>query len=96
MKSALAGCAALLMMESACKEAVPDCSGLLRVVPVGGEPVRARYAHPFERHEPVLPENRAVKPDAANAEGDTPGSELNPHLRAVLKRLKERARERRR
>jgi len=38
----------------------------------------------------VLPENRAVKPDYAKKEGNTPGSELNAHLRAILERLKER------
>jgi hypothetical protein len=46
--------------------------------------------------EPVLPENRAVKPDYAKTEDNAPGSELNPHLRTILERLKERERERRR
>jgi hypothetical protein len=57
--------------------------------PIAG---RSRKAHTV--FEPVLPENPAGKPDYANAEASTPGSELNPHLRAVLERLKERDRER--
>jgi hypothetical protein len=46
--------------------------------------------------EPVLPENAGGKPDSGKGARIAPGSELNPHLRAVLERLKERDRERRR
>ena len=53
----------------------------------------------FKAHtgfEPVLPENAGTKRDSGSAGEIAPGSELNPHLRAVLERLKERDRERRR
>jgi hypothetical protein len=43
----------------------------------------------------VLPAKAGEKPDFDNAGQITPGSGLNPHLRAVLERLKERDRERR-
>ena len=46
--------------------------------------------------EPVLPENAEDKPDSDSKGQIAPGNELNPHLRAVLERLKERDRERRR
>jgi hypothetical protein len=46
--------------------------------------------------EPVLPPNAGTKPDSGNTGHVAPGSELNPHLRAVLERLKERDRERER
>jgi hypothetical protein len=46
--------------------------------------------------EPLLPENTEGKPDSGNRGQMALGSELNPHLRAVLERLKERDRERRR
>jgi hypothetical protein len=42
-----------------------------------------------------LPAKAGEKPDSGSAGRITPGSELNPHLRAVLERLKERDRERR-
>jgi hypothetical protein len=42
----------------------------------------------------VLPPNAGGKRDSGNAGQVAPSSELNPHLRAVLKRLKERDRER--
>ena len=44
----------------------------------------------------MLPENAQGKPDSGSASEIAPGSDLNPHLRAVLERLKERDRERRR
>jgi hypothetical protein len=44
--------------------------------------------------EPVLPENAESKPDSGSRGQIAPGSEFNPHLRAVLERLKERDRER--
>jgi len=44
----------------------------------------------------VLPENAVGKPDSGSRGQIAPGSELNPHLRAVLERLQERDRERRR
>jgi len=44
----------------------------------------------------VLPENAEGKPDFGSAGQIAPGSELNPHLRALLERLKERDPERRR
>jgi hypothetical protein len=44
----------------------------------------------------VLPENAEGKPDSGSKGQIAPGSKLNPHLRAVLERLKERDRERRR
>jgi hypothetical protein len=44
--------------------------------------------------EPVLPPNAGGKPNSGSAGEIAPGSELNPHLRAVLERLKERDRER--
>jgi hypothetical protein len=43
----------------------------------------------------VLPPNAKDKPDSGSRSRIAPGSELNPHLRAVLERLKERDRERR-
>jgi len=47
--------------------------------------------------EPVPPENAGGKPDSRSSRGRVaPGSELNPHLRVVLERLKERDREKRR
>jgi hypothetical protein len=46
--------------------------------------------------EPVPPENAASKPDSGNRGQIAPGRELNPHLRAVLERLKERDRKRQR
>jgi hypothetical protein len=46
--------------------------------------------------EPVLPESTGGKANSGNAGQIAPGSELNPHLRAVLERLKERDRERER
>ncbi len=46
--------------------------------------------------EPVLPPNAGGKRDSGNAGQFSPGSELNPHLQAVLERLKERDRERER
>jgi hypothetical protein len=53
----------------------------------------------FKAHtgfEPVLPENAADRPDSGSKGRIAPGSELNPHLRAVLERLKERDPERQR
>jgi hypothetical protein len=46
--------------------------------------------------EPVLPEKARGRPDSGSRGRVAPGSELNPHLRAVLERLKERDREKRR
>ena len=46
--------------------------------------------------EPVLPPNAEDKPNSGSRGRSAAGSELNPHLRAVLERLKERDRERRR
>jgi hypothetical protein len=46
--------------------------------------------------EPVLPAKAGGKPHSGRRGPVAPGSELNPHLRAVLERLKERDRERRR
>lgn len=54
--------------------------------------ITAREAH--TGFEPVLPENAASTPDSGNRGQTAPGSELNPHLRAVLERLKERDRKR--
>jgi hypothetical protein len=51
----------------------------------------------FKAHtgfEPVLPPNAGGEPNSGSAGQIAPGSELNPHLRAVLERLKERDRER--
>jgi hypothetical protein len=45
--------------------------------------------------EPVLPENAQGKPYSGSKDQIAPGSELNPHLRAVLERLRDRDRERR-
>jgi hypothetical protein len=39
--------------------------------------------------EPVPPPNLGGKPDSGSRGQIAPGSELNPHLRAVLERLKE-------
>ena len=36
----------------------------------------------------MLPPNTGGKPDSGNADQIAPGRELNPHLRAVLERLK--------
>jgi hypothetical protein len=44
----------------------------------------------------VLAENAAGKPDSGSKGQIAPGSDLNPHLLAVLERLKERDQERRR
>ena len=44
----------------------------------------------------MLPPNPRSKPDSGSRGEIAPGSELNPHLRAVLERLKERDRERHR
>ena len=55
--------------------------------------------HVTEAHtgfEPVLPAKAVGKPDSGSESRLAPGSKLNPHLRAVLERLKERDRERRR
>ena len=46
--------------------------------------------------EPVLPPNAERTPDSGNKGRAAPGSELNPHLRAVLERLVGRDREKRR
>jgi hypothetical protein len=43
----------------------------------------------------VLPPEAGDRPDSGSRTRVAPGSELNPHLRAVLERLKERDRERR-
>jgi hypothetical protein len=60
-------------------------------IPLSGE---GREAHTgFER---VLPENAQGKPDSGSRSRIAPGSDLNPQLRAVLERLKERDKERRR
>ena len=56
--------------------------------------MRVRKAH--TGFEPVLPAKTVGKPDSGSESRLPPGSELNPHLRAVLERLKERDRERRR
>jgi hypothetical protein len=45
--------------------------------------------------EPVLPPNTGGKPHSGSRGRIPPGSDLNPHLQAVLERLKERDRERR-
>jgi hypothetical protein len=55
---------------------------------------QARKAH--TGFEPVLPENAGNKPHSRSKGRVAPGSALNPHLRAVLERLKERDQERRR
>ena len=44
----------------------------------------------------MLPPNAGGKPDSGSRGRIAPGSELNPHLQAVLERLKERDRERER
>jgi hypothetical protein len=46
--------------------------------------------------EPVLPPKAGGNPDSGSRGRIAPDSELNPHLRAVLERLKERDRERQR
>ena len=60
---------------------------------------KAPLSRGFKAHtgfEPVLPPNAVGKPDSGSRGQVAPGSELNPHLRAVLERLKERDRECRR
>jgi len=52
--------------------------------------MEGRGAYGFE---PALPETAQGKPDSGSESRIAPGSELNPHLRAVLERLKERDRE---
>jgi hypothetical protein len=55
--------------------------------------------HAVEAHtgfEPVLPPKPGGKPDSGSRGEIAPGSRLNPHLAAVLERLKERDRERER
>jgi hypothetical protein len=44
----------------------------------------------------VLPENAGAKPDSGSRGQNTPDNELNPHIQAVLERLRERDREGRR
>ncbi len=45
--------------------------------------------------EPVLPEKGSGKANSCNTPPIGTGSDVNPHLRAVLERLKERENERR-
>ena len=59
-----------------------------------GLPMHVTEAH--TGFEPVLPAKAVGKPDSGSESRLAPGSKLNPHLRAVLERLKERDRERRR
>jgi hypothetical protein len=59
------------------------------------KPLLSRNFNAHTVFAPVLPENAEGKPDSGSAGQIAPGSELNPHLRAVLERLKERDRERR-
>jgi hypothetical protein len=46
--------------------------------------------------ELVLPPNAGTEPESGSRGQIAAGSDLNPHLRAVLERLKERDRERHR
>jgi hypothetical protein len=46
--------------------------------------------------EPVLPPKAGARPDSGSRGEMAPGSQLNPHLSAVLERLKTRDREKRR
>ena len=59
-------------------------------------PERGFFEEAHTGFEPVLPPNAGGKRNSGNAGQIAPGSELNPHLRAVLERLKERDRERER
>ena len=63
---------------------------------VGGFALQPTAVEAHTGFEPVLPENADVRPDSRSTSPIAPGSELNPHLRIVLDRLKERDRERRR
>jgi hypothetical protein len=51
---------------------------------------------PVNPMTPVLPENAEDKPHSRSRGRVAPGSELKPHEQAVLERLKQRDRERRR
>jgi hypothetical protein len=57
-------------------------------------PIGGIFEEAHTGFEPVLPPNAGGKPDSASASDIAPGSEPNPHLRAVLERLKARDRER--
>jgi hypothetical protein len=73
--------------RSKAMEVVRDFSWDLRFQP---EPEEAHTGF-----EPVLPPKAGEKPDSGSRGRVAPGSELNPHVRAVLERLKERDPERR-
>ena len=63
---------------------------------VGGFVLQPNAVEAHTGFEPVLPENADVRPNSGSRGQVAPGSELNPHLQAVLERLKERDRERER
>ena len=71
-------------------------SGRPRWGSVGGLVLQPNAVEAHTGFEPVLPPKVGDKPDSGSRGQIAPGSELNPHLRAVLERLKERDRERRR
>jgi len=85
---------------------LPPCARLAERARGAGDGNRARtcknpseQAFSEEAHtgfEPVLPPNADGKPNAGSGGQIAPGSQLNPHLQAVLERLKERDRERER
>ena len=69
----------------------------LRATVVSLRQQKSPLSRDFKAHtgfEPVLPPKAVGKPDSGSGGQIAPGSELNPHLRAVLERLKERERER--
>jgi hypothetical protein len=57
---------------------------------VGGFVLQPNAVEAHTGFEPVLPENPGAKPDSGSRGQNTPGNELNPHIQAVLERLKER------
>ena len=61
---------------------------------VGGFVLQPNAVEAHTGFEPVLPPNAGGKRDSGSRGQNAPGSELNPHLLAVLERLKERDRER--
>jgi len=79
--------------------AVEAHTGFEPALPSSVTTTQSLLSRDFKAHtgfEPVLPPNAGTKPDSGSRGQVAPGSELNPHLRAVLERLKQRDRERER
>jgi hypothetical protein len=70
----------------------PEWNPRYRRQPRQPKPALSRDFKAHTGFEPVLPENAQAKPGSGTRNQIAPGSDLNPHLRAVLERLKERRR----